>query len=468
MRKTQKIGVLNKNIMCKIRKISQFQHKIQFKSSEENFNLIYQKFSESNLGKIYHAVPWLELVKVFNLNKSSKKGPDYIFSPQGKLGLMFLKHYTGCSDAKLIEQLNANVHYQIFCDILLSPEDSIKNFKIVSQIRCELAEKLDIDSVQKVLAYHWIPYMKELSNATTDATCYESEVRYPTNQKLLWECVDWSYNQMKIMCKHLKIKLPRTKYLKWKVKYFLYSRKRRKPAKDKRVLTRALLNLLSKLNGELDRIQQNYTFDISEKYLKRREVIYKVYHQQLQLFTTGEKPKDRIISIAKSYLRPIVRGKEIKLVEFGAKVNKIQIDGISFIEHLSFDAFNEGKRFQSSVMLSQELTHTRLKIMGADAIYATNANRKFATARSIRTDFCRKGRAGKHEGQRLQLAKLITKERASRLEGSFGKEKEHYHLKKIKARTEKTEILWIFFGIHTANALEIGRRMWMAKNLKSA
>ena len=29
------------------------------------------------------------------------------------------------------------------------------------------------------------------------------------------------------------------------------------------------------------------------------------------------------------YIRPIVRGKEIKSVEFGAKVNNIQIDGIS-------------------------------------------------------------------------------------------------------------------------------------------
>ena len=61
---------------------------------------------------------------------------------------------------------------------------------------------------------------------------------------------------------------------------------------------------------------------------------------------------------------------------------------------------------------------------------------------------------------------MITKERATRPEGSFGKEKEHYRLKKIKARTKETEILWIFFGIHTANALEIGRRM--ARTLKQA
>ena len=33
-------------------------------------------------------------------------------------------------------------------------------------------------------------------------------------------------------------------------------------------------------------------------------------------------------------------------------------------------------------------------------------------------------RKGKHEDQRKELARMITKERASRLEGSFGKEKE--------------------------------------------
>ena len=35
---------------------------------------------------------------------------------------------------------------------------------------------------------------------------------------------------------------------------------------------------------------------------------------------------DRIVSIDRHYIRPIVRGKETKTVEFGAKVNNIQID----------------------------------------------------------------------------------------------------------------------------------------------
>ncbi len=55
---------------------------------------------------------------------------------------------------------------------------------------------------------------------------------------------------------------------------------------------------------------------------------------------------------------------------------------------------------------------------------------------------------------RNELARV----RATRMEGSFGTQKEHYGLKRIKARTKLTEILYIFFGIHTANAVQLVRR----------
>ena len=51
--------------------------------------------------------------------------------------------------------------------------------------------------------------------------------------------------------------------------------------------------------------------------------------------TRMRKVSDRIVSIDRHYVRPIVRGKETKSVEFGAKVNNIQIDDISFIEPIS-------------------------------------------------------------------------------------------------------------------------------------
>ena len=45
------------------------------------------------------------------------------------------------------------------------------------------------------------------------------------------------------------------------------------------------------------------------------------------------------------------------------------------------------------------------------------------------------------------------------MEGSFGTQKEHYDLKRIKARTKHTEILYIFFGIHTANVVQLADRI---------
>ena len=53
--------------------------------------------------------------------------------------------------------------------------------------------------------------------------------------------------------------------------------------------------------------------------------------------------KDRIVSISKPYIRPIVRGTDVKGVEFEAKCNNILVNGLSF-EKLSFAAFNEGTR----------------------------------------------------------------------------------------------------------------------------
>lgn len=443
--------------MSKVQRISGLQHQFSFLNPSENFQAYFSSFLQSDLGKIFSAIPWDELVKTFKI-KETVKGTKNYFSPKGKLALMYLKHYACCSDKRLIEQLNGNIDYQFFCDIHLGHQ-RLTNYKIVSQIRCELAALLSIDKVEKVLFNSWSDFIKDQQCITTDATCYESEVRYPTNQKLLWESTHWSYNQMKIICKALRLKLPRTKYLKWKRRYISYSKMRKKTNRKKTPLTRSLLHLLHKINKELDHLEKSQTFEMHDNYYQRRVTIKKIHRQQKLLFAKGEKPKNRIVSIAKDYLRPIVRGKEIKSVEFGAKVNKLQIDGINFIQKISFDNFNEGTQFRNTIYKAQGLTRTKVKIAGADAIYATNKNRVFATSNKIQTDFKPKGKPSKYRKQQNQLAKLIKKERATRLEGSFGKEKEHYHLKKIKARTKATEILWIFFGIHTANALEIGRRM---------
>ncbi len=111
-----------------------------------------------------------------------------------------------------------------------------------------------------------------------------------------------------------------------------------------------MIRLLEKLLIQRDEIHREYgtllryTWD----YRKRLSIIRKVLVQEKEMFV-GRKVSDRIVSLDRHYVRPIVRSKETKSVEFGAKVNNIQIDGISFIEHISFKAFNEGIRLKDSV-----------------------------------------------------------------------------------------------------------------------
>ena len=63
------------------------------------------------------------------------------------------------------------------------------------------------------------------------------------------------------------------------------------------------------------------------------------------------------------------------------------------------------------------------------------------------------------------MASELQKERVTRMEGSFGTEKEYYSLQKIMAKTHAKEIFWIFFVVHTANAVKIAKRLAQIKSI---
>ena len=55
---------------------------------------------------------------------------------------------------------------------------------------------------------------------------------------------------------------------------------------------------------------------------------------------------DRIVSVSQPFVRPIVRGKAGKPVEFGAKLDISVVDGWTRLECCSFDAYNEAGNLQ--------------------------------------------------------------------------------------------------------------------------
>ena len=429
-----------------------------------------ESFAKSELGRIHSQLPLKELAAACtSRSHKSKRGKKPLFSCEGEIALMFLKSYTGLSDDGLIEMLNGSIHMQMFCDALIDPSCPIRDGKIVSAIRNRLARLLDIDSLQGILYAKWKDSLKDKDLCLTDATCYESYLRFPTDIKLLWKCCHWLHKLLVSECKHLSERVPRSKYNDVDKARLAYAKQRKHTASSTRKLRRRLLKLLSKLLSQWYRLCKLYSpcISLSAEQEKRLSAIRAVFRQQSALFS-GKEVRHRIVSIDRPYLRPIVRGKENKRVEFGAKVNNIQIDGISFIEHHSFEAFNEGVRLKQCIEYQESLTGVKVKRVGADSIYANNANRTMCTEKGITTCFVRKGPKPKEESECLRTArKIIGNLRATVMEGSFGNQKQHYAVGRIKARNMFSETLLLFFGIHMANAAILAARE-MARSVKKA
>ena len=461
--------------MAKVQHISGITKRLPFEGLDF-YELFRITFENSELGHMKRLLPLREMAVNFGLvpaRHERKRGPKPFFSPEGKVALMFLKMYTQLSAPKLLEQLNGNIHYQIFCDISINPLRPLTNYKLIDDIAGELADKLKIQHQQDILAEAWRPYMKDLDTFYTDATCYESEMRYPTDQKLLWECNEKAYSIMCTACQRLGIHRPRTKFLDVEKANLTYVKQRKHNRSQQGKITRRLINLLGKILSEIRKVGREHDSGVmlTDKERHVMEIVTKVYRQQKNHFGSDnprESIPDRIVSISKPYVRPIVRGKEVKNVEFGAKCNNIQVDGISFIEKLSFNAFSEGTRLEHCIKMHKRLFKVDVKKIGGDTGYAGTANRDLCKEMGIQTSFASRGRPAAEKKEKDFVRQELARVRATAMEGSFGTQKEHYAMRRIKARKKKTEILYIFFGIHTANVVNLAERLAEQEPAKAA
>ena len=428
---------------------------------EHPYDVQLTAFYNTPLGVLYQAIPFDLLSKQVPAPRRaiSDKGCKPWFDVKGGIALQILKSYYRCSDAMLIEQLNGNWQMQMFCGTLLKQGEQIKDKDLVGRWRSFLSEKLDMDKLQMSCVQHWKPFMQHIHTGFSDATVYESYIEYPTDAKLLWKgCCD-VYQMIKYRRKELKLRHTRIKHEKRKTQYLSFAKRRKKSRRQSKKICKMLLKYLLRLMDQLDALLKKYKTTLSGGQYSRLNTISKVKEQQWQLhFGKQATVPNRIVSLHKPYVRPIIRGKEVKPVEFGAKVNMLLVDGISFIEHLSYDNFNEGTRLQSTIHLQQRYFGACHQ-MGADAIYATNNNRSYCSKNNIATSFIAKGKEGKLKEQKSQMRSILGKIRSTVLEGSFGNEKNHYQMNKIKAKTEGNERVWIFFSLLTCNAMQIAKRI---------
>ena len=144
-------------MMAKIQNLSELSQSFSF-TEYDFFDFYRRSFERSELGRMKKLLPLREMAESFGLvskRRTPKRGPKPYFTPEGKVALMFLKMYTQTSSPKLMDQLNGNVHYQIFCGIRINPENPLTNYKLIDDIACELAGRMKIQQLQNLLAKAW-------------------------------------------------------------------------------------------------------------------------------------------------------------------------------------------------------------------------------------------------------------------------------------------------------------------------
>jgi hypothetical protein len=175
--------------------------------------------------------------------------------------------------------------------------------------------------------------------------------------------------------------------------------------------------------------------------LKYFYVIQTLYDRQFEMYSKGvHSVEDRIVSIHQPHIRPIVRGKSRSKVEFGSKIHVSVIDGISFLDELSWDAFNEGSRMERYVEMYRKRFGFYPREVLADKIYCTRENRKMLKGKG--SGILLKAKPLGRPSASAVLNHVSPGER-NPIEGKFGQAKTAYGLDRIKARLKQTSESWI-------------------------
>ena len=120
-----------------------------------------------------------------------------------------------------------------------------------------------------------------------------------------------------------------------------------------------LLRYLRRNIGQLEKLLRGYGERLKDKERKvleeRLRTVKTIYDQQRELWKTRARTvKDRIVSLHLPHIRPIVRGKDGRDVEFGPKVLLSWVDGFGFLDGLKFEAHNEGALWGESLELHKK------------------------------------------------------------------------------------------------------------------
>ncbi len=289
-----------------------------------------------------------------------------------------------------------------------------------------------------------------------DATVAPQAIRYPTDISLLNEAREFSEKIIDTLYPHTDwAKKPRTYRIKARKEFLAIAKQKRPTAKVRRRGIRQQLQYLRRNLGHIEKLMGHWpegtALPLPHWLLYRYWVIQHLFEQQWEMHRTrSRRCDDRIVSISQPYVRPIVRGKVNKPVEFGAKLSvSLTGEGIAQVDHLRWDAFHEGRDLKSQVeSFRTRYGHYPEAVLG-DPAYGTRENRRYLKQRGIRFAGKTLGRPKKVTDENQEELKVLKARQREEylqripIEGKFGQGKNGYQLNYIRAKRADTSFAWI-------------------------
>ena len=407
---------------------------------------------ENRWVKLAESIPWHVAEKLYSKNFPSKRGAPAL-TVRMALGSLIIKEKLGLSDMETVAQLRENPYLQYFIGLERYQHEAPFDASMLTHFRKRL-KHADVTVLQEELLKQHLEQERRKpkedddedggsgnnGRLIVDATCAPADIAYPTDIGLLNEAREKTEKIIDELCAmHPEgISKPRTYRKKARNAFLAVSMKKSLP---KRVLRRGIRMQLQYIGRNLKHIgdlsEQVSLSVLSARLYRDLLVVSELYRQHLEMYRSGSKSiSDRLVSINQPHVRPIVRGKAAARTEFGMKLSISVVAGMSMLERMSWNAYNEGGDLVRDIERYRERYGHYPESVHADKIYRTLANRMWCKERGIRLSGVPLGRPPKDAGKNRARRRQIREDEGIRnaVEGKFGQAKRRYSLNRVMAR----------------------------------
>ena len=347
-------------------------------------------------------IPWPDIERRYARLFTNRKGN--VAKPlRLALGACIIQAEYGYSDEETALQIQENPYLQYFCgyagydDERLPFDPSLMVYfrkRLTPEVLGEINEMIVQDAIKQRKKVAEKKDDDDDSNPPAgggnsgtlivDATCAPSDIRFPQDVSLLDEARENAEQIIDILQEQSSEKKPKTYRNKAHKDSLKYMRSRKHTEKKTREAIRKQLQYLRRDLSIIESMLQS-GLKLSPKQQLRLETLRKIHEQQKYMYDSHtHSVPDRIVSVSQPFIRPIVRGKTGKPVEFGAKLDISVSDGWTRLECWSFDAYNEGTKLIETIERYRVREGHYPERVLADKIYRNRENLNYCKLHGIR------------------------------------------------------------------------------------